>query len=314
MPDPVLYTQAMFVAAIVSTLSVLTMGWAGRLVTARAINGITLVGLVSGLCAGYRVLQLRVSWPPANGLSRLLSIVLPLVFLVELVGLWSRVAPWGRWCFRLALILSVPRILLHDSVYLRGADGQWTPPQALALLLISSLSLATVWWLLTILANHSPGSVSLALALACQTTALTVMLAGYVSGGAAALPVTASLVATSLAASLLTRHRAFEGMIGVGTVLLFGLLFVGRFFGGLSTPQALTIFTAPLLCWVSEIPALRKRSSWQVAALQITVVLVPLAIVVVLAKHNFDRHTAPLLSTTMSCSACRDTPLNFLCR
>ena len=296
MPDPILYTYAMIAAAIVSALCVLTIGWARRPVAPGTMHGVALVGLGLGLLAGYRVLQLRVSWPPVNGLGRLLTIVLPTVFLIESLLAACRLPPLIRWSLRLPLALAVPRILLHDSIYLRATAGQWTPSQAWALLAVSSASLLAVWALLVCLSSRSSGpSIPVALALTSQSAAVTVMLAGYVTGGAAALPLTAALVATSIAASLLTRHWEAEGVIGIGTVLLFGLLFIGRFFGGLSTGQTLAMFWAPVICWVSELPGVRRRPDWQIVAVRLSAVLAPLAIVLVLAKQSFDRHTAPLL-------------------
>ena len=60
------------------------------------------------------------------------------------------------------------------------------------------------------------------------------MLAGYVTGGAASLPPAAALLAAAVAARRNSHHPAAQGIIGIGVVGLFGLLFIGRFFGGLS--------------------------------------------------------------------------------
>ncbi len=296
MPDPVLYTQAMTVAAVVSALCVLATGWTRSPATAERINLACIAGLGLGLIAGYRVIHVRCAWPPINGLDRYLTIVLPLIFSIELVAYWPRLPPWGVWCLRIALAVTSSRILLHGSIYLGGPRSVWTTAATYQLLLLSSLTLAVVWWFMTSLSRRSPGiSILVALSLSTQTAAITVMLAGYVTGGAAALPLTAALIGVSLAASLLRAPALSEGAVGIGVMGLFGLLFVGRFFGGLSTAQALTIFVAPLLCWVSEIPLIRTRQPWQRAVLRLGLVAVPLIVILVLSKRSFDRDTRPLL-------------------
>jgi hypothetical protein len=73
------------------------------------------------------------------------------------------------------------------------------------------------------------------------------------------------------------------------------LLFIGRFFGGLTTTRALTLFLAPLLCWATELAFLRGRKPWQVSALRLALVAIPLAVVLAVAKRDFDRDMAPLL-------------------
>lgn len=301
MPDPVLYTQAMTVAAVVSALCALATGWARSSATTARVNLACIIGLGLGLIAGYRVLHVRCGWPPVNGLDRFLTIVLPLIFSIELVACWPRLPLWIAWCLRIGLVGIIPRILLRGSIYLGGPGSAWTRAETYELLLLSSLTLAVVWWFMSCLSRRSPGvSILLALALSTQTAAISVMLAGYVTGGAAALPLTSALIGVSIAASLLRTPSISNGGTGIGVMGLFGLLFVGRFFGGLSTPQTLAIFLAPLLCWVSEIPLLTRQQPWQRAVLRLGLVAIPLIIVLALAKRSFDRDTAPLLSAVSS--------------
>ena len=67
------------------------------------------------------------------------------------------------------------------------------------------------------------------------------------------------------------------------------------------------MFLAPLLCWVTEIPLLRNRKPWIVGTVRLTLVAIPLVVVLVAAKRDFDRDMAPLLvrssSTSLSTSA-----------
>jgi len=128
------------------------------------------------------------------------------------------------------------------------------------------------------------------------------MLAGYVKGGAAAIPLAATLTATTGAVWLFKKlacnsaDNYESGIIGIGVVGLAGLLIIGRFFGELSTSGALTILLAPVLCWATEIPFLRHRKRWLVGLIRLLLVALPLLWVLVEAKIGFDRDMAPLLT------------------
>lgn len=296
MPDPVLYTQAMAVAAVVSMLCVLTTGLARSAAAAGRMNLASVLALGMGLLAGYRVLHLRCAWPPVNGLDRLLTLVLPAAFVIEVLAGSASFPRWIGRCLRIGLVLSCGRILLHASIYLGGSKNAWTTTQAFWLLFLSCALLGGVWWAMNRLADRgSDTSILWALALATQTTAITVMLEGYVTGGAAALPLTPALIGTSLGAILSRKSFSLQGCVGIGVLGLFGLLFVGRWFGGLSTLQALTIFLAPVLCWLTEVPPLSRRPRWVRNLLRQSLVAIPLVVVLIVTKRSFDRDTRPLL-------------------
>ncbi len=345
MPDPLLYLQAIGATAIVSAIIVLAMASVRRPATATRMNAACVLAMAIGLTFGYGLLALRVAWPPVNGLDRFLTIVFPATFLIELIAGFERVPRRCVWLLRISLAAAIPRILLHGSVYLNGSADDWSLWQAGAVLVVSGGLLAVVWGLLHWLSRRSPGiSIPLALGLTTQCAGLTVMMAGYIKGGAAAFPLAATLVATAIAAKLIYRSRwalthlydgpprpsvtdstASEGRrtgypnvpfsaasgitnrvgspanffapatIGIGAVGLFGLLFIGRFFGRLSTGDALTMLLAPLLCWITEIPLLRNRSPWIVGSLRLLLVAIPLVVVLWMAKRDFDRDMAPLL-------------------
>jgi hypothetical protein len=130
--------------------------------------------------------------------------------------------------------------------------------------------------------------------LATQCAGLTVMMAGYIKGGAAAFPLAATLAATTVGARLAAKPLA-PAIVGVGVVNLFGVLFIGRFFGRLSTGCSLALLLAPLLCWVTELPPLRKGNRWLVGLLRLALVAIPLLVILAIAKRAFDRDMAPLL-------------------
>lgn len=313
MPDPLLYLQAMGSAAIVSTILLLAMIWVRRSATATWLNSACVLAIGLGLAIGYAVLSLRVVWPPVNGLDRFLAIVVPVTLGIELVAGFQSVPRWAAWLLRISLAAAIPRILLHGSVYLSGSADDWTVWQALTALAVCVGLLAVLWCLLAWLSQRTPGvSIPLALCLTIQCVGLTVMMAGYIKGGAAAFPLAATLVATTLAAGLVAPRigasAAFDGtaILGIGVVGLFGLLFIGRFFGRLSTGCAVTMLLSPLLCWATEIPLLRHRKPWLVASLRMALVAIPLLVVLAVAKREFDREMAPLLGIVPASTIRRD--------
>ena len=78
----------------------------------------------------------------------------------------------------------------------------------------------------------------------------------------------------------------------MGVLSVFSILILGRFFGELSTGRAVVIFLAPVLCWATELPAIRNRKPWLIAAVRLALVAIPLAAVLFLAQRDFARNSA----------------------
>ena len=296
MPEPKLYLLAMAASAIASLLFALVVTAVARPASSTRLNIASILGIGFGLAVGYKVLALRLAWPPANGLDRLLLIVVPSALGIELIAAFPRAPRSLSWAMRICLAVAAPRILLHGSVYLSGPGSDRELWQSAAQLVFCSILLIGTWGLLTMLSARLPGiSIPLALAMTAQSGGLTIMMAGYIKGGASTIPFAAALAATTIAICLMRKQARQSGAIGIGVIGLFGVLFIGRFFGRLSTVCALTLLLAPLLLWVSEMPFLRHRRPWLVVSLRLLLVAIPLAVVLVLAKQDFDREMAPLL-------------------
>jgi hypothetical protein len=299
MPEPLLYLKASGAAAIVSAIFMLMMTTVRRRPGIAWIHSACVMGIGLGLAVGYYVLSLQVAIPPMNGLDRLLVIVVPAALGIEWIAGLQSVPPWVAWSLRISLAATMPRILLHGSVYLSGTS-QWTEWWAGAVLAGCGALLAALWSLLFWLSRRSPGaSIPLALSLTIQCAGLTVMMAGYIKGGAAAFPIVATLVAVTIAGRRITKRFKIASVdapaLAIGVVGLFGLLFIGRFFGELSTSCTLAMLLAPLLCWATETPFLRDRKPWVVGSLRVLLVAIPLVVVLVVAKREFDRTFLPLL-------------------
>jgi hypothetical protein len=261
-------------------------------------------GIALGLGIGYYVLQLRPAWPPANGLDRFLRLVLPMVLTIEFVAGLPRVPTWFAWSLRILMASLLGRILLHGSVYLSGPSSELAAGQGIVLFIVCGALSLVIWTLLVRLIQRSPGvSVPIALALTIQCAGVAVMLAGYIKGGAAAIPLAATVAGGAIASRLVLNRSDQQATVGIAVVGLCGLLGIGRFFGGLSTAEALTLLFAPLLCWATELPRLRNQRPWVVGAIRLALVAVPLLVLLALAKREFDRETAPLLIKSISVSA-----------
>lgn len=320
MPDPFQYTMALMAAFAVSFLAVAGTRRFFQRQTCWAVDVIEVIAVVAGLATGFRVLQFDWVWPPVNAINRFLTLVLPVAVIVELIAGLASVPNFSEarrlkgpgllsmlpMVLRVVLFASVGRVLLHNSVYLSmspGVEGMWSSRQFYLFLTGSTLLLASTWWLLTSLARRSgPGSVVASLSLSLMTAGISIMLAGYIKGGVAALPFAASLIGVLAIFPFFRQDervahgRNAQGMIGLGLMALFSLLWIGCFFGQLPVVDSVVIFVAPVLCWGSELPLFRRMNSRRKVLLRLAVVATPLMVQLFLAKGKFDQKLAPLLA------------------
>ncbi len=296
MPDPYLHLQAMSTAAIAAFLMVAVAGWWYRSVADVKLHKSVIVAFALGFALGASCLRLQPNWPPTSALDRFMTLVLPFAIASELLAGNSRVPRWFVWSWRLVLSAVVVRILLHGSVYLTGTRDAWPLWQVGTTWVVCSGLLLATWGALEWLSQRpAAASLPISLALAIQCAGWVVMLAGYIKGGSACFPFAAALVGAIAATPLIRPGVRWHGVVGIAVVGLFSLLFIGRFFGGISTTCALTIFLAPLLCGVTELPMLRHWTPRSTAIFRLALVSIPLIIVLTLAKRDFDRHMGPLL-------------------
>ena len=173
MPDPKLYLLAMAASAIASLLFVLVATAVARPASSTRLNVVSILAISIGLAVGYNVLSLRLAWPPANGLDRLLLIIVPVAIGIELIAGFSWVPRSIVRLMRICLAAAAPRILLHGSVYLSGPSSDRDLWQSAVQLVFCSLLLIGTWRLLTILSARLPGiSIPLALAMTIQCAGL----------------------------------------------------------------------------------------------------------------------------------------------
>jgi hypothetical protein len=289
-------------AALTAALVLLACGWPWRRpVRARVTLGWAL-GVGLGFALACLVVGVPVAWPPHKDQGRLLLVVWPAAVLVECLAAVPRVPRVLAWAARLGLAASVARVMLHGTVYLvepPGPDSSgWTSGQALAWLGGLAAALAVVWVALAQLAERAPGaSLPFALAVVCAGTAPTIMYSGYASGGALGLPLAAALAGAAAGTLLLTKPEGVRAALGLGLVGLFALLVAAWFLvEEMTTLHATLLLFAPLLCWVPELPGLRRLPSWQRGVLRIALVLIPVVFCVVQAKWQAEQREAARMS------------------
>jgi hypothetical protein len=274
MPDPILITQAVGLAAVASAVVLWLCGWPRR---------------------ADRVPWVDAGWPPREDLDRLLALVLPVVVLVELLAAFPKVPRWLVWPLRLAVAASGARVLLHGTSYITDLTGsgtsEWSPVQTWLVLGGSAAAQAGVWALLAALGRRVPGlSLPVCLAVTIAGAAITVMLSGYATGGQVGLPLAAALLGATTATLTLPRSSRGTKPLGVAIVGLFSLLVIGRFFGELTNIHAILLFCAPLLGWLPEMPYLRRLPMWARDLARVILVGALVSAVLLQAQWKFDQN------------------------
>ena len=274
-----------------------------------------IVAFVWGVVAGLFLLRALPSLPPVTALDRFLVILLPVALAIEveaaanwLGGFWLTVERGG------VALLAVP-VLLHGSVWLEGAS---TPAAAI---LAAALFLWASWEGLSGEVRATDDRVvAVVTSLALVVAGLSIAMAGWLKGGFVALPLAGALVGSLLGAIVAARRatpggggiafqppgRPLSGLAGLtaaGLVSSFGMVVVGRCFGRLGSAPALLLLIAPLLAVVpaaigralTDAPGARLMRS---ATYRILLASVPLVIVLVGAKTDFDARMGRLLGGT----------------
>ncbi|MFM2095681.1 MAG: hypothetical protein RIS70_2805 [Planctomycetota bacterium] len=302
MPDP--YRFAMTLAAS-SAASFFWFWWLGRSGTPSSLtadessarNVLRSIAAISfAIIVGYGVLRLLPAFPPRSGLDRLLVIVLPCALLLECLGRFPAFTAGRMTLLRSLWALLSMWILLFDSVYLRGVQDEWNHVAAFTTIAFCGVFVAVVWWLVVRIDAAGAGPVvPLSLAMSIMSGGMLVILGGYIKGGSASLPLAGAMLGFGAANCMRATPRPSSPVLSLGVVSLFGIVFVGRFFGRVTTATGITTVLAPLLAGLPillRIPTQRSRLRFVLA---VVLVAIPLTIVVAIAKRDFDIRMAPLL-------------------
>ena len=310
MPDPLFYGQTLLGTLLMGWLLVRILALRGgdSLLGENTVAGV--VGVTAAAVTGLAVLQIHFRLPPHNGLDRFLVIVLPMACGIELVASWWRLSRTTEIIVRGLASATCGGVLLYGSVHLQPLSIVWS----VVSLLLCAIGLGIVWDLLSQFSQRTRDAGMLfALSLALLCTGILIMMAGYLNGGAAALPLAAALCGGAVATYQSDRPASTCGMTGLGIVALFGLLVIGRYFGGLPTITAVIVFLAPLLAWYPANRMCKVPTIMQRPLVRLCVVAIPLAVIVWQAKKDFDRKMRPLLEGPVSRER-HESPLLFSTR
>lgn len=315
MPDPFQYMIALLAAFTASFLAIFISQLAMRATIPSLARFVFMVGLVLGLLTGYRILGFELRWPPVNALDRFLMIVLPAAMIVEFIGtvrvpdnqhnFLFRFSSFSAATVRFAFIVSVGRVLWHDSVYLSSVESNtndWPPFIAFGVLLSGAASLYVALRSSMILAFRGvSASLTAGLVMSLLATGMVTMLAGYIKGGAAAMPLAGGICGAALALRMAgkktgpaTSHGQF--LIGISVTALFSLLWIGRFFGQLTTFDVLMIFLSPHCCWLSEFWPFRDYSNNYRMVIRMAAVALILLVVLFFKWQQFMQKMIPLIA------------------
>ncbi len=280
MPDPVFLMEVMAGAAVLAAAVALACTSPWWRATPRRVALGTALGIGLAFLIGSGVLGRWPRWSLAEAEDRLLLIIVPAIVGAEIVG---------AWILRLAVAAGVAPVLLYNSQYLADLAGPgtrlWTRDQTILWLGGPALALMVVWLLLAWLNRRAPSrSLPVGLAVVCAGAAPTIMVSGYLTGGPLLVPLAGGLLGTALVSLLWTLSRSDFAAVGVGLVLLFALLVMGRFFGELATVHAALLLFAPLLMWLPELLPGKKPWVWARAALRPVLSIAPAALAFYLAQ------------------------------
>jgi hypothetical protein len=313
MPDPILMVESAVTAGGVAAVVLLALAWPWRRAPGVRVGIGWVVGVTAGFALGAWLLGYRPAWPIGQDRDRLLLIILPAAFVIELIGALPLVREWrmgqvALCVLRLALAAATAPILLHQTQYLADLAGPgtalWSGRRMWAWLAGLAGALALQWVALSILLRRGGSetargqggggrAIPLAVAMAVGGSALTIMLTGSLVTGQAALALAGALTGAAVASLLLSPAAATNASLGVGLVCWFSLLISGRFFADLTTVQAAALWFAPLLCWLPPlVPGVRRWRPWARAVICLALVGFLIAVIIFQAHRQFARDSA----------------------
>ena len=296
MPDPIRMAGAFVAALALSSTIIGVLGLVfGRLTLARIAA--SCVAILAALGTGAWILGLLPNFPPREDLDRLMLIVLPTAMVAEVIVAGLDRYAWIPRCIVAAIAAPV---LLHGSVYVTDLAGPgsriWSETITHLLFAGSAVLLMASWHLMNRLAvRKGTGMALTCVAGAVLGSGLVIMLSGYATGGQLGIPLAAALVGCMLASALSKESLPGEIALGVGTVGLFSLVFIGRLYAELTTLNGTLLLAAPLLGWLPELLPTAPRVR---VMLRLVLTAAPVVVAPFLAKQNATALSAQPASGT----------------
>ncbi len=251
-----------------------------------------IIGLALAMGTGIWSVEGLPGWPPASAMHRFLCFVLPAIVIIELLATCSRKLRPLIWGLRAALVIALPRVLLHGSVYLVeqpfSEDRLWTWPQELAWLMgIAAVTLAA-WLSLSVLQRRGAViATRLILVVMATGTGLVIATNNAQSTGQMAFSLAAALVALTLASLLLP--RGIDALaVGLAIISLAALLITALFFAPeFRLSDALLLMLAPVAALLADIPWIHRRRPFLVGVIRVALVAIIVGIAVIPSLIRF---------------------------
>lgn len=315
MPDPIRILEALGLATLVAGAILLLFGLPWRAPQPARVRLGGVLGVTAGILAGCWWMDALPIWPPSEDHDRFLLVLLPAVTAIETIITLISWPRWLGWPLRLIVTAGAAPTLLYGSSYVADLTGpgsrEWSTARMVLVFGMLAPSLAIVWWATWLLTKRRAShSVPVFLAFVSAGAAVTVLLSGYAGAGQTGLTVPAVLIGVTLASLVLKGTPEMSGAVGIAVVSLFALLVTGRFFGHLSTTNAMLLLGAPLLAWCAEIPWLRRKSSFAQGMVRVIVPTIPVAISLIVAQRQFVVDSAAKTPTEAN-EPSADDYLNF---
>jgi len=222
-------------------------------------------------------------FPPVDAIQWLgfLAIVWMIVGVIDSLRPWPTIA-------RLAIAILVALV----TVWLISANQRPNWSSSESILWIGGFTLAIFGLTIStdrLLARTTPGISALQLALLAIATAMVIAMTGSQS-----LANRAGTLAVVLIIAFVWSRRS---QLGRGTAIVFvplwAAILIAHWLYAASESSPLISFLlltiTPPLCWFGQIPAIQRRSRWTKWAIQLSLVIVPLAVAVILVAIPFAR-------------------------
>ena len=298
MPDLWLLTASFVASAVCAAGACFVMLCSGSRLSGPAKvseSSRAVCGFASGVLAGLAVQGIRPAFPPTTALDRWLLIALPVLLLADIVA--SNGPPnrrSGLIVRGLAAAVAVP-IILFGSVHLQAAPAWLLLPGLTAGGLLITVCACALTVLVATLASISSEISAVPRATLClltlQVAGFTVMLGGWVRGGAMALPFAGSCAGMLLTGFALSQVTVVAVMIRWTCLSLSGVVLLGHFFGRLTWLQAVLLLFAAVIPPLPGLCSARRRGTFCYL-----LTLLILAAVLIPALAAFAERMRPLMS------------------
>lgn len=127
----------------------------------------------------------------------------------------------------------------------------------------------------------------LAMTITAAATGLVTLMTDSLLVGQFGFALAAVILGPTLAGLWLPRHLVAHGVAAIAMPLIATVLLLGTHSSDLHLRYALTTLAAPPLMWIADLPLFGRRRPWQIAAIRLCAVVIPLIIMFAMVTPQF---------------------------